>query len=204
MKLSNEEVKKIEEEVKKAEQKTQGEIVPVILSACDDYKVTNYYLALFLTFIGAVCFYILEIDSVYLLPLLTVAALFGYFMAEVSAIKRFLTGDEMIAQEVHEKTMSLFLENNLHHTEGRNGIIVMVSLLEHRVEILADKGINDKIDPEKWSEICQKLISQIKSNKLADGVREAIRDCGEILEAHFPSQDENPNELPNKLITDLF
>ena len=76
----------------------------------------------------------------------------------------------------------------------------MVSLLEHRVEILADTGINAKVSKDTWQKILTGMVGKIKSNELADGICIAVKECGEILEEDFPGTHENPNEIKNKII----
>ena len=76
----------------------------------------------------------------------------------------------------------------------------MVSLLEHRVEILADTGINEKVDRDTWNNIITDMLSSIKASGLTDGFCVAIKECGEILEKDFPGSHDNTNEISNKLI----
>ena len=204
MKLTKADVERIENEVKKGELVTQGEIVPVLLSSCDDYIATNLYLSLVLSLGSLLVTTFLELELFTCCGVAFIAAVIGYLLGSISAIKRALTGSEVVSTEVHEKAMSLFIENNLHHTKDRNGILIMVSLLEHRVEIVADKGINDKMKEGSWDEIVAKLISSIKKDELVDGICMAIRMCSDQLAENFPAKEENPNELSNKLVTDLY
>jgi putative membrane protein len=76
----------------------------------------------------------------------------------------------------------------------------MVSLLEHRVEILADTGINAKVSSDTWQKIVSDMISSIKSGNLADGFCTAVRECGEVLAKDFPGTHDNPDEICNKVI----
>jgi putative membrane protein len=74
-------------------------------------------------------------------------------------------------------------------------------LLEHRVEVLADRGINAKVDPATWQEISKIVAAGLKANQACEAVCKAIHRCGEILTAHFPRQSEDQNELPDRLVT---
>ena len=49
-------------------------------------------------------------------------------------------------------------ESNLHTTKERTGILIMISVLEHRVEILADKGINDKVAKTPGTNTCPSCL----------------------------------------------
>ena len=76
----------------------------------------------------------------------------------------------------------------------------MASLLEHRVEILADTGINAKVSKDTWQGILADMVSRIKLSELTDGFCIAIRECGEVLAKNFPGTHDNPNEIKNKVI----
>jgi len=76
----------------------------------------------------------------------------------------------------------------------------MVSLLEHRVEILADTGINAKVPRDMWEKILNDMIGKIKSGDLTEGFCTAVRECGEVLAKDFPGTHENPNELSDRVI----
>ena len=103
-------------------------------------------------------------------------------------------------QRSHRVALEQFLIQNLHATEERTGILLFVSVAEHYVEILADKGINDVVDADAWDNIIRAFVIQVKNKQIADGFVQAITSCGELLEAHFPAHAINNNELPDKLI----
>jgi len=96
--------------------------------------------------------------------------------------------------------LQAFFSHNIHLTKERTGILIMVSVFEHRVEILADTGINAKVSKETWENILLEMVSKIKSNELADGICIAVKECGVILAKEFPGTHENPNEIKNKVI----
>jgi uncharacterized membrane protein len=43
-----------------------------------------------------------------------------------------------------QRSLAAFTGQGLHHTRAETGILIFVSLLEHRVVVLADRGINEK------------------------------------------------------------
>jgi putative membrane protein len=93
-----------------------------------------------------------------------------------------------------------FFLQNLHGTPGRTGILLFVSLAEHYVEIIADKGINDVVSDNAWEAIVEHFVADVKNNRVATGFVTAISACGELLVAHFPATGENTNELPDHLV----
>ncbi|MCY4524046.1 MAG: TPM domain-containing protein, partial [Halobacteriovoraceae bacterium] len=106
-----------------------------------------------------------------------------------------------LSQEVHQRAIQAFYNNNLHTTRDRTGILIMVSLLEHRAEILADTGINEKVPPRTWRKILNPMVKKIKKDDLTAGLCEAIQACGKILDEHFPIKPDDKNELSNEVVT---
>ena len=76
----------------------------------------------------------------------------------------------------------------------------MVSLLEKRVEILADIGINDKVAKDTWDKVITNMLINIKSKNLSNGFCIAIKDCSDILQKDFPGHHDKTNEVSNKII----
>jgi putative membrane protein len=88
----------------------------------------------------------------------------------------------------------------LDQTRGRTGILLFVSVAERYVEILADRGIDEKVPPGTWKEIVAAFTPQVREGKIADGFVGALTACGALLISHFPRAAEDRNELPDVLI----
>ena len=76
----------------------------------------------------------------------------------------------------------------------------MISLLEKRVYILADKGIYEKIKQKKLDDIAINISKGIKENYSTEALYKALTECGVILEKFFPIKKDDINELSNKII----
>lgn len=101
---------------------------------------------------------------------------------------------------VRKRATSLFRVSTDHKTVGRTGILLYLSMREHRAEIVADEAIVQKVEPAVWGEAMISLIDLVRANKPGEGMAEAVRQMGVVLSEHFPKSDQNPNELPDKLI----
>ena len=87
------------------------------------------------------------------------------------------------------------------NTKGRTGILILVSLLERRVHVLADKGINDHVPAGTWDGLVNGIIDGIRTGQATDAICAAIAKCGTLLAEVSPADSgENPNELPDTLI----
>jgi putative membrane protein len=125
-----------------------------------------------------------------------------YLICIIPAVKRRLIPRDRAESAVDLRSFAAFTAHGLHHTTEHTGILILVSLLEHRVEVLADKGINEKVSPGTWDEIVQIITAGLKSAKPCDAFCAAIQRCSEILAQHFPRSADDRDELANKLLTE--
>jgi putative membrane protein len=204
--FSKQEQARIEQAVIDAEKKTSGEIVPIIVGASARYAevelagvVAGLILGTAIELIwhdpwGSVHAYILWPAA---------GAVLGYLLGQLPVIKRRLLPRHRIIESIHLRSLVAFAGHGLYNTKDHTGILIFASLLERRVVVLADRGIDEKVSSGTWQEVVQKLTDGLKSGRACDGFCNAIERCGEILSAHFPSASENQDELPNKLVTEI-
>ncbi|MCW9047212.1 MAG: TPM domain-containing protein [Gammaproteobacteria bacterium] len=195
---------KIIQAVLEAEKHTTGEIVPMIVAQSDDYSGARWRLAVTGALLAGFLAYFLlgDYDPVWILYAQIPGLYLGYALGNVGAILRPFMLSDKIDEEVNQRALQAFYEHNLHHTKEHTAILIMVSLLEHRVEILADAGINAKVPKDTWQTIVNDMIVAIKTKDLGEGICIAVRECGDILAKDFPGQHDNPDELSNKLIVE--
>jgi putative membrane protein len=199
-----EEQDRIQRAVFAAEQKTAGEIVPMLVSFSAHYaEIEMAGMALGLITGTLIAPFVrgpwVWVEMQILWPL--AGAALGYFLCRVPAIKRIFLSKDSIAEAVHLRSLAAFTGQGLHHTRAETGILIFVSLLEHRVVVLADRGIHTKVQQGTWDEVVQIVISGLKSGKPCDAFCKAIERCGEILAEHFPRSPDDKDELSNRLVT---
>ena len=102
--------------------------------------------------------------------------------------------------EVREKALVSFVEQGLHETRDKTGILILISLFEHRVQVLADSGINAKVPENTWDEIVTIIVNGLKAGDTCNAICQAVERCGELLEEHFPRKHDDTDELPNLVI----
>lgn len=199
-------VQLITDAVKKAENKTSGEIVPMIVRRS---STVGHVPVIFMTLVIAV-FFGLDVphwqheflgehwawylaDVVLLLGLSTLFSKFNW-------IQRLFTSRPDQADQVSMRAEVEFYESGIKNTKDATGVLLFVSLMERRAVVLADKAINDKVSKETWQNVCDLLINGIKQGNLGLAFAAAIEKCGEILTPHFPIQPDDINELKDQLI----
>lgn len=200
--FSEAEKKRIQEAVEAAEAKTSGEIVPMVVSASSRYSEVDLYGVVVGLLAGMLAEWLWSDPwgSPYFNLWPAFGALLGFVLCRFPAVKRRLASKRRIAEAVDCFALASFTQEGLHHTRDHAGVLILISLLEHQVEILADRGIDEKVEPGAWDNIIQLLTDGLKAGRPCDALCQAIERCGEILAAHFPRAEDDRNELPNELM----
>jgi putative membrane protein len=101
---------------------------------------------------------------------------------------------------VHNQAVRQFKVGAQARTTGRTGVLIYLSMREHRAEIVADESIAAKVPAEVWGEAMADMLAHIRKGDVAEGLAVGIRDVGHVLAEHFPRGSEDVNELPDRLI----
>jgi putative membrane protein len=101
---------------------------------------------------------------------------------------------------VHGQAVRQFKVGAERRTTGRTGVLIYLSMREHRAEIVADESIAAKVPAEVWGEAMGDMLVHIRKGRIAEGLAAGIRDVGFVLAEHFPRGAEDANELPDRLI----
>jgi putative membrane protein len=101
---------------------------------------------------------------------------------------------------VHNQAVRQFKVGADRRTTGRTGVMIYLSMREHRAEIVADESIAAKVPAEVWGEAMGDMLSEIRKGRIAEGLALGIRDVGFVLAEHFPRGEDDTNELPDRLI----
>ena len=204
--LKQERVQLVSEAIKEAESKTSAEIVPMIVRRSSTVGhvpviVLSVLMLLFLLLEGPTwqADYLGESWLWYILNIV-ILLLLSSFISRFTFIQRKFTSRSDQQEQVDMRAELEFYESDIKNTKDATGILLFASLMEHRVVVLADKAITDKFTPETWTEICNLLIQGIKKGNIGMAFSNAIKRCGEILEADFPIQPDDKNELHDHLI----
>jgi putative membrane protein len=98
------------------------------------------------------------------------------------------------------RAIDLFKVGAERRTHGRTGILIYLSLREHRAEIVADEAIASSVAPETWGEAMAAMLVELKQGRCADGMIAAVGQVGAVLAEYFPCDGNDTNELPDRLI----
>jgi uncharacterized membrane protein len=107
--------------------------------------------------------------------------------------------EDHLKGDVLQAAQKTFLKLEMHKTEARNGVLIFIAPEQRKFAILGDKGINEKVPEDFWSEERDIMLAHFKSGNYADGVCAAIQQAGAKLKAFFPYQSDDENELPDDI-----
>ncbi|HZX72752.1 MAG TPA: TPM domain-containing protein [Rhodanobacter sp.] len=84
-------------------------------------------------------------------------------------------------------------------TEHNSGVLIYVLLAEHRIEIVADRGIAARVAPAEWAAICARMRENYARGQWREGSLAGIAAAHALLLKHFPGNDKaDPDELPDR------
>lgn len=221
LKLTQEDHAIVTAAVTQAEMGSDGEIVTIVADKSDSYHDVGLHYA--------VLAMLLVPGALALLPQRTIDWASGLFLgwnaeitrgvlmlilfallASVFLIVRFalaymplrimLTPGSTKTRRVNRRAVALFRVGAEKKTRGRTGVLLYLSLLEHRAEIVADEAIHSQVEPEVWGEAMAVLIEQVKAGRPGEGMAKAVEKIGAVLASCLPRRIGDTNELPDRLI----
>ena len=190
-----------------AEHHTSGEIVTIVTDLSDHYEdigiawasgVAFVALAAYATFPDVYMGLINRLTggwgheyttNEYVALLLTVVALKWvgtWLILKWMPLRLFLTPKATKLGRVRNHAISLFKVGTESKTVGRTGVLLYLSMLEHRAEIVADEAIASKVAPEVWGDAMVALLDHVKAGNPGQGVAAAVAQMGVVLAEHFP------------------
>lgn len=103
-------------------------------------------------------------------------------------------------RRVRRLAQSLFVELGLAAPRDRAGVLLFVARAEHQVEILAGAGVAERVDSGAWQAVVDGFVAAARSGPLAEALIGAVEVSTAVLSKAFPAADNEPNEVPNRLI----
>ena len=204
-----------------AEESTDGEIVTIVTDLSDSYHdiallwasaaaflalalvafIPGYYLGLVdWAFGGWGHAFTSGEYAVLIFAYMAMKWLGVWLILKYMPLRLFFTPKPIKIKRVDEAAIQFFKVGAYSRTTGRTAILIYLSMKEHRAEIIADEAIADKVDAEVWGDAMLAMIEKLRDGKPGEGMAAAVEQVGIILTEHFPKSENNPNELPDRLI----
>lgn len=98
-----------------------------------------------------------------------------------------------------ERALMMFSKLSVWDTDQRNGVLIYLLLADHAIEIVADRGLNQRVTSAEWSAVAERMAGAFQNERYEDGLTQALEEVSAMLVAHFPIDPgaPNPNELPD-------
>jgi len=140
------------------------------------------------------------VDTVTILGTGAASALLAVF---VPAYARFFLRSTRRDAEVRRYAEALFLRHELFKTRERNGILILVSCFERKVEILADVGLHRRVSDAEWRPVIARMTPLLRERRFAEALQEGLAAAEELLAAKALNARVDAgaqNELPDRPI----
>ena len=98
-----------------------------------------------------------------------------------------------------ERAITQFGKLRVWDTEHNNGVLIYLLLAEHAIEIVADRGLAQRVPEATWHTLVQRLGQALRAGQYEDGLTEVLAEVSALLVVHFPANGHAPgsNELPD-------
>ncbi|QJQ32723.1 hypothetical protein GV829_09940 [Sphingomonas lacunae] len=212
---------RISEAVAEAELKSDGEISTMVARRSDDYADWILFLAGLIPLLSLATILLLpeaferwvvfltgnwhpELTRVeLLLSVLIVQSLsfgLGWALLRWTLLGIWLTPRSIKIRRVRREAVRAFRIGIESRTRAATGVLIYLSLAEHRAELVADEAINGKVHDADWGEAMARLTSDVRDGRPGDGIVGAVEMVGTLLATHFPRSHDDRNEMPDRLI----
>ena len=185
--------------VRDIEKNTDAEIVIVVRGRSGTYRHADYLCGAIIALIGLIFVLVSPFEfHTYWVPI-DVAGLFvagAFVCSRTDFVRRTLSTRKFRAQAVRTGAAAMFYEAGIANTSAENGLLIYLSILELRLEVIADRGILKALPALKWNNAVFEL-KQVARNPDSENLIKAVREIGDLLAQYLPPTGENPNELPD-------
>lgn len=185
----------VEQAVEAIERRTDAEIVVVIAPRCGRYADVPLRIGITVAFAAAL---VLEFVPwavsmpTFLAEVGISGVLAGWIAARPTVLGRLLSRSRA-ADATAQRARAAFVDEAVHGTPRRTGVLVLVGVLEQRVEVVPDLGVEGHV-PHGALDPVVRAMKAGSVPELVDG----LHALGEVLAIHLPHRpDSDDIDLPN-------
>jgi uncharacterized membrane protein len=100
--------------------------------------------------------------------------------------------------QARDRAIEAFSRLRVWDTEANNGVMLYLLLADHRIEIVADRGVAARVDADQWRTICASMEQRLKDGDAEAAAIAGVTAVSALLAGHFPRTDGDArNELPD-------
>jgi uncharacterized membrane protein len=99
----------------------------------------------------------------------------------------------------YERALEVFELLEMHNTKDANAVLIYVAVDDKKFVICGDIGINNVVPKDFWNTTKDVIQNHFKTGNFKQGIVDGILKAGEELQAHFPYQIDDEDELSNEI-----
>ena len=200
--IDAEQIRRIEAAIARLEERSAAEFVLAVVPKSAGYSGVRAIVAGMWALASAIAFVELfpGVHPVWGVLLEVPVALLAWTLTGWAPVFRRLIPRELADRAVAARAFQLFAQRGVHHTRDETGMLLVLSELEHKVVLLGDRGIDQRLGSAGWQKHVDHVIQRIHEGRAADGVLEVIQELEVLLAEHVPVRPNDVNELPNTVI----
>jgi putative membrane protein len=200
--LSEADAREVEAAVARVESRSSAEVVVAVVPRSHDYWQGRVALAAAWALAAGFAFlhFAPWHEPALALLLEVVVGLVTFGLSGATWLRRLLVPPRAAAQAVQSRAYQLFAERGLHGTRARTALLIFVSELEHRVVLLGDHTIDERLGQQGWDAQVELLVSHIRRGNCKAGLLEVIAQLEPQLAAVAPRQHDDQNELSDAVL----
>ncbi|MBN2403246.1 MAG: hypothetical protein JXN64_12710 [Spirochaetes bacterium] len=207
--LSDNDRTMLDQQIADAEKRTKSQIVLAVVQKSDSYAELPWKAFALGASIAGLIVFILNLltlpwntNAMLLVSsasILGAGAVFSLLAVFIPGFAKLFLSNNRAETETRQYAESLFLDRELFATSGRTGILLLVSLFEHEVIIVPDKGPRNRLSIADMNDIIRHMTRLLKRKKLRQALKTGLEKITGILESSAPDISAK-DELSNKII----
>ncbi len=193
----------LKDAVMAAEKRTVGELVVVVLERSDRHPQARWLAALSTLLLGSALLSAwLPWDAPLQLILcqLALGALGFASAALLPDFARHFVSPQRASEMAGEQALLEFTRYGLTETDERTGVLLFLSLFEHRAVVIGDRGINAVVPDDHWTKTIEAVLAGVRAGRVREGLEAGIERCSDVLAEHFPWREGDRDELENHVV----
>ena len=96
------------------------------------------------------------------------------------------------------RAVAVFERLGMHRTAARHGVLIHVSIDDHKLAVLGDQGIHERVGQAYWERLVEAVLGHFREERPRDGLLHAVAEVGAVLARHFPRRRGDVNELSDQ------
>ena len=185
--------------VRKIESTTDAELVLIVRARSGSYRHADYLFGALLAFVSLLFLLFSPFDfreywaAIDVLLFFVVGALVS---SRSNSLRRLFTTEKFRNAAVRQGAAAMFYEAGIANTNAEMGLLIYLSILERRLELIADRGVLKGVNALEWNQLVSNLHEAGRKAE-PDALLDATEKLGALLTKHLPATGDYPNELPD-------